>query len=85
VPGREIFYGMPAASTRQDLQLLIAIGTQEYPDRRVAASDWFAHWRTRQAPWKLTRIDIDGGTHSANADEAYRAAMRRLFGVSAAN
>ena len=83
VPGREIFYGAPAAASRKDLHLLVAVGTQEYPDRRVAAAEWFRYWDARKAPWKLTRIDIQGGTHSADAANAYRSAMRRLFGISA--
>jgi uncharacterized protein len=83
VPGEEIFYGRPASASRQDLQLLIAVGTKEYPDRRAAASQWFAHWKGRAAPWALTRVDIEGGTHSADAGNAYRAAMRRLFGLPA--
>jgi hypothetical protein len=29
----------------------------------------------------LTRLEIAGGTHSADSANAYRAAMRRLFGV----
>lgn len=79
VPGREIFYGQAAASTRDDLQLLIAIGSEEYADRRAAASEWFSHWNARPKPWAITRIDIPGGTHSADAGNAYRAALRRLF------
>ncbi|MBA3512377.1 alpha/beta hydrolase-fold protein [Sphingomonas sp.] len=82
VPGREIFYGAPAPASRKDLQLFVALGTQEYPDRRVAAAEWFRYWRARNPPWKLTRIDIEGGTHSADAANAYRAALRRLFGFS---
>ena len=82
VPGEEIFYGAPAAATRPDLHLLVALGTQEYPDRRLAADKWFAHWNARRTPWKLARIDVPGGTHSADAGNAYRAAMRRLFGFT---
>jgi uncharacterized protein len=78
-PGENIFYGAPAAATRPDLQLLVAVGTQEYPERRVAAGKWFAHWNGRKTPWNLTRIDVAGGTHSADAANAYRAAMRLLF------
>ena len=85
VPGREIFYGEPAPASRRDLQLFIAMGEQEYPDRRPAAAEWFAHWDARQAPWKLTRLDIKGGTHSADAANAYRSAMRRLFAASPEN
>jgi predicted alpha/beta superfamily hydrolase len=79
VPGREIFYGAPAPAARDDLHLLIALGTQEYPDRRTAAAEWFRHWAARQAPWSIQRLDINGGTHSADAANAYRAAMRVLF------
>lgn len=78
-PGREIFYGQPAASERDDLQLLIAIGTEEYADRRAAASEWFGNWNARAKPWAITRIDIPGGTHAADAGNAYRAALRKLF------
>ena len=84
VPGREIFYGPAAASVRRDLQLLIAIGTEEYPDRRTAAAEWFQHWTARQKPWALMRLDIPGGTHSADAGNAYRAALRKLFDWSPA-
>ena len=79
VPGKQIFYGQPAANARDDLQLLIAVGTEEYPDRRDAASEWFAHWNPRAKPWAVTRLDIPGGTHSADAGNAYRAALRRMF------
>lgn len=79
VPGKEIFYGQPAPSARNDLQLLIALGTEEYADRRAAASEWFRHWDARAKPWAITRIDIPGGTHSADAGNAYRSAVRRLF------
>ena len=85
VPGREIFYGNPAPSSRRDLQLFIAMGEQEYPDRRASAAEWFRHWDARQGPWKLTRLDVSGGTHSADAANAYRAAMRRLFAGEIAN
>ena len=85
VPGREIFYGEPAPASRRDLQLFVAMGEQEYPDRRAAAAEWFRHWGGRQVPWKLTRLDIKGGTHSADAANAYRAAMRRLFATAPEN
>ena len=79
VPGQEIFYGEPAAATRKDLRLLIALGTNERADRLVEADKWFAQWRGRRSPWQMARIDIPGGTHSADSANAYRAAMRQLF------
>ena len=78
-PGREIFYGQAAAALRKDLQLYIAIGSDEYPDRRAAADEWFRYWNQRSVPWRAQRIDILGGTHSANSADAYRAAMRQIF------
>lgn len=82
VPGHDIFYGTPARASRDDLHLFIAVGTHEYPERRAAAAEWFGYWQPRKMPWKLTRIDIEGGTHSADAANAYRAALRGLFGFS---
>ena len=79
VPGQDIFYGAPAAAARKDLRLLVALGTHEYPDRLAEGSKWFSHWQSNTAPWQVTRIDIPGGTHSANSVDAYRAALRRLF------
>ena len=81
MPGQDVFYGKPAASSRNDLQMIVAVGTEEYPDRRSAASNWFGYWASREKPWALTRIDIAGGTHSADAGHAYRAALRQLFAV----
>ena len=78
-PGREIFYGAPARSARADLNLFIVLGTREHPERLSAAADWLGYWARRSAPWKISRIDIPGGTHSADAANAYRAALRRLF------
>jgi uncharacterized protein len=82
-PGREIFYAAPAPATRRDLRLVIAVGTGEYADRRAAAGEWFAHWQGRTAPWTIAKLDIPGGTHSADAANAYRAAMRSIFIESA--
>ena len=78
-PGREIFYGTPAPASRHDLQLYVAVGTDEYADRRAAADEWFRYWAQRNPPWKATRIDVPGGTHSADSTNAYRAALRQLF------
>jgi uncharacterized protein len=81
-PGREIFFGQPAIAARNDLHLFVALGTEERTDRLGAADAWFRHWRGRATPWSLERIDIQGGTHSADAGNAYRAAMRRLFAAA---
>jgi len=79
VPGEDIFYGAASPASRKDLRLIIATGTREYPDRQVAASRWFEFWGKRKAPWKIEQLAIEGGTHSADSANAYRAALRRLF------
>lgn len=79
VPGEEIFFATPPRSSRKDLSLFIALGTNEYPDRLTAATQWFNHMSSRQKPWTVTRIDVPGGTHSADSGNAYRSAMRLLF------
>lgn len=81
LPGREIFHGQPAEAARTDLQLFVVSGTREDADRRKAALEWFAAWEGRAAPWKVERIDLEGGTHAADLPNAYRAAMNRLFRV----
>ena len=78
-PGEDILYGAPARAARSDLHLFIALGTGEYADRRAAADKWFGHWGTRKTPWRLERLTIENGTHSADSANAYRAALRRLF------
>jgi hypothetical protein len=80
VPGREIFFGKPAASTRRDLKLVVVSGTREDPDRRKLALEWLAAWERRPAPWTVKHIDIEGGTHAADLPNGYRAAMRWLMG-----
>lgn len=80
VPGRDMFFGPPSRARPGDRHLIVASGTAEIPDRRSIALEWFAAWQDRRdAPWRVHRIDIPGGTHSANSADAYRGAMRLLF------
>lgn len=78
-PGREIFFGTPVKSTRSDLSLVIALGTEENAERLAAAAEWFAYWKNSKTPWTINRIDVADGTHSADSSRAYRAALRLLF------
>lgn len=79
-PGHELFFGAPPNAARRDLRLVVAIGTNEVPESRRTASEWFNHWRRRNgAPWMVKRLDIAGGTHSAYIAEGYRASIRWLF------
>lgn len=79
-PGRELFFGAPPSTTRADLRLVVAIGTNEVPKSRQAASEWFDHWQRRTGvPWMVKRLDIAGGTHSAYIADGYRASIRWLL------
>ncbi len=79
-PGREIIDGPAPRVSRRDLRLVVASGTNEYPDRRKTAVEWTDGWARRPgSPWTVKRIDIPGGTHSAYSGDAYRAAIRWLF------
>ena len=80
VPGREMFFGRPPTARRKDLRLIVATGTEEFPDRRQIGLEWSRMWENRaDAPWLVKFVDIPGGTHSANSADAYRGAMRWLF------
>jgi uncharacterized protein len=81
---QSLLAGQPAAAQRRDLHLMVVSGTANNPPGRAAALKWVQNWQQGSTPWKLERIDIQGGTHAADIANAYRAALRRLFNVSAA-
>lgn len=78
--GRELFFGPPPRGTRRDLSLIVVSGTENNAKGRADALAWFATWRGRaDAPWAVRPVTIEGGTHAANAGDAYRAALCLLF------
>ena len=78
--GRDLFFGTPPRGTRRDLGLVVASGTENNPKGRADALQWFAAWEKRtDAPWAVRPVTIQGGTHAANAGDAYRAGLRLLF------
>lgn len=82
-PGREIYFGAPAAATRPDLRLVVSSGSRDRPRLREHALAWFQAWETRSnAPWRLHTMTIPGGTHAADSANVYRAAMRWLFDIA---
>jgi predicted alpha/beta superfamily hydrolase len=83
-PTREFFHGAAAAAKRTDLTLIVANGTDDMPALRAETQFWLAERKKRaDDPWALKDITIQNGTHSANNVDAYRAAMRVLFGWKA--
>lgn len=79
---QDLLSSAPRAGSRPDLRLVIVSGTANHPDGRAAALNWANRWSQRPTPWKVEEIDIPGGTHAADLGNAYRAALRKLFGQS---
>lgn len=78
--GRGLFFGAPVQGERRDLSLVVVSGTANNPKGRTDALSWFAAWERRpDAPWRMQPVTIEGGTHAANASDAYRAGLRFLF------
>ena len=83
-PGIESLLEPAAASTRPDLTLVVTSGTRDRADLQDEAARWLAVWEARpERPWRLFGERIEGGTHAANAPDAYRRGLHRLFSVPA--
>ncbi len=80
-PDGDRFFGDPTAATRHDLGLVVTSGTRDRPQLREAAQKWFQHWDgVTSGPWAIKTVSIEGGTHSADSTNSYRAGMLWLFG-----
>ena len=81
-PGLESVLAPAETSAREDLRVVVTSGTRDWPDLREEAALWVGTWQgrdTRERPWTVSLITIEGGTHAANAADAYRQAMNVLF------
>ena len=81
----ELMETVPVAAGRDDLHLVVVSGTANNPEGRGAALKWVDRWRKGHLPWSLDEIDIPGGTHAADFDNAYRLGLRKLFGPRTGN
>ncbi len=80
-PGRELFFSVPEPAGRDDLGLMVTSGSRDREVYREPIIEWFEAWSGRDdAPWALRTVSIEGGTHSANSADSYRAGMFWLFG-----
>jgi len=78
--GDRYFQDAPAA-TRRDLGLVVTSGTRDRPPLREEALRWFNHWDgVTGGPWTIKTVNIEGGTHSADSTNFYRAGILWLFG-----
>ena len=81
-PGLESVLADAGRSARDDLRVVVTSGTRDRPDLREEAALWVETWQARdvdERPWTVSLITIEGGTHAANAGDAYRRAMNLLF------
>lgn len=79
-PGIESLLEPAAPATRRDLTLVVTSGTRDRPNLQVEAARWLSVWQARpERPWRLFGERIEGGTHAANAPDAYRLGLHRLF------
>ena len=84
-PGIESLLEAAAPATRRDLTLVVTSGTRDRPDLQVEAAHWLSVWQARpERPWRLFGERIEGGTHAANAPDAYRRGLHRLFDAAPA-
>jgi len=82
-PGMGSIIGRAAPGGRDDLRVVVTSGEQDRADLRAEAALWIETWSSRdkaERPWQVRLIPIAGGTHAANAPDAYRAAILWLFG-----
>ncbi len=83
-PGIESLLEPAAPATRRDLTLVVTSGTRDRPNLQVEAARWLSVWQARpERPWRLFGERIEGGTHAANAPDAYRLGLHRLFDTDA--
>ena len=81
-PGIESLLEPAAAAARPDLTLVVTSGTRDRPDLQTEAAHWLSAWVGRtDKPWRLHGVRIEGGTHAANAPDAYRRGLHLLFGA----
>lgn len=80
-PAREQLFATPGLHTRSDLRVAVASGTRDTVERQRIAREWTTHWRApaSQAPWQVTLLPMQDGTHAATIGESYRRAMLWLF------
>jgi predicted alpha/beta superfamily hydrolase len=84
-PGVESLLETAAPAGQPDLGLVVVSGTRDRADLQAEAARWLSVWEARaDKPWRLLGVRQEGGTHAANATDAYRRGMNWLFGADPA-
>ncbi|MCH6484566.1 esterase family protein [Pseudoxanthomonas sp. LH2527] len=80
-PARDALFVAARPHTRTDLRVAVASGTRDTAERQRIARDWTTHWSaaSMDAPWQVTLLMLQDGTHAATIGETYRRAMLWLF------
>lgn len=80
-PAREHLFAAPRPHAREDLRVVVASGTRDTAERQRIAHDWTTHWSApgTDAPWQVSLLTMQDGTHAATIGETYRRAMLWLF------
>lgn len=79
-PGMGSIIGSAAPAVRDDLKVVVTSGERDRADLRTEARHWVETWlHSDGRPWQVRLFPIAGGTHAANAPDAYRAGMLWLF------
>lgn len=80
-PVREQLFVAPRTHARDDLRVAVASGTRDTAERQRIAREWTTYWArsTAHAPWQVTLLTMQDGTHAATIGESYRRAMLWLF------
>jgi uncharacterized protein len=80
-PDGDRYFQNATAATRHDLGLVVTSGTRDRPVLREQATQWFKRWdAVTDGPWTIKTVNIEGGTHSADSTNSYRAGVLWLFG-----
>lgn len=81
-PGMDSILSGAAHSERDDLMVVVTSGEHDRPDLPPEAAQWVETWRNTdvdQRPFNTWLFPVPGGTHAANAADAYRIGMNWLF------
>ena len=84
-PGIESLLEPAGPFRRHDLGLAVVSGTRDRADLQAEAAQWLSAWEARpDRPWRLLGARLEGGTHAANATDAWRRGMNWLFATEPA-
>jgi predicted alpha/beta superfamily hydrolase len=67
------------ATTGQRSRLFVASGTMDDPGFRTPALEWIEYWTSRETPWELKTVNLEGHSHMSAPPASFRQGMHWLF------